>query len=82
MYNDDSVSGPSTPIIDDVPASSSNKSHATNLDRIEAGLRRARAAIKEPKHDGNQTHDRHYDQLDPDYVPEGPIYRNAKAFYR
>lgn len=69
VYND-SVSG---------PTASTNKSHhATGLDRIEAGLRRARAAIKEAKQYGNQTHE----ILDPDYVPDGPIYRNAKAFYR
>lgn len=46
----------------------------TNLDRIEAGLRRARAAIKEAKQ-GNQTQD-------PDFVPIGPMYRDANAFHR
>ena len=44
------------------------------LDRIEAGLRQARAAIREAKN-GNQTQD-------PDYVPMGPMYHNAKAFHR
>ncbi|XP_041024931.1 probable glycosyltransferase At5g03795 isoform X1 [Juglans microcarpa x Juglans regia] len=46
----------------------------TKLDRLEAGLTRARAAIKEAKH-GNQTQD-------PDYAPVGPMYRRANAFYR
>ncbi|KAB1221223.1 hypothetical protein CJ030_MR2G020379 [Morella rubra] len=57
-----------------------NESHAprmkagpgySNLGRLEAGLRRARAAIKEAKH-ANQTQD-------PDYYPVGPMYRNANA---
>ncbi|KAB1221222.1 hypothetical protein CJ030_MR2G020380 [Morella rubra] len=46
----------------------------TNLERLEAGLRRARAAIKEAKH-ANETQNN-------DYVPIGPMYRNANAFYR
>ncbi|GMY25074.1 probable glycosyltransferase At5g03795 isoform X1 [Fagus crenata] len=46
----------------------------SNLDRLEASLRRARAAIKDAKH-GNQTQD-------PDFVPQGPIYRNANVFHR
>lgn len=46
----------------------------TKLEKIEAGLRRARAAIKEAKF-LNQTHD-------PDLVPSGPMYWNAKAFHR
>lgn len=48
--------------------------HYSNLDRLEAGLRRARAAIKEAKQ-GNQTQD-------PDYVPIGPMYRDAGSFHR
>lgn len=46
----------------------------TKLERIEAGLRRARAAIREAKF-LNQTQD-------PDFVPSGPMYWNSKAFHR
>eukprot|EP00257_Ricinus_communis_P021123 XP_015580528.1 probable glycosyltransferase At5g03795 [Ricinus communis] len=46
----------------------------TNLERLEAGLQNARAAIKEAKN-GNQTED-------PEYVPIGPMYWNSKVFHR
>lgn len=46
----------------------------SSLDKLEAGLRRARSAIKESK-TGNQT-------TDPDYIPNGPIYWNANSFHR
>lgn len=46
----------------------------SSLDRLEAGLWRARAAIKKAK-TGNQTND-------PDYIPTGPMYWNAAAFHR
>ncbi|XP_023758069.1 probable glycosyltransferase At5g03795 [Lactuca sativa] len=47
---------------------------STSLDKLEARLGRARAAIKEAE-SGNKTHD-------PDYVPDGPMYWNAAAFQR
>ncbi|KAK8485288.1 hypothetical protein V6N11_038060 [Hibiscus sabdariffa] len=46
----------------------------TKLDKLEAGLQRARAAIKEARN-GSQF-------PDPDYVPIGPMYWDAKAFHR
>ncbi|XP_021289901.1 probable glycosyltransferase At5g03795 [Herrania umbratica] len=46
----------------------------TKLDKLEAGLQRARAAIKEAKN-GSLLQDR-------DYVPIGPMYWDAKAFHR
>ncbi|XP_074353840.1 putative glycosyltransferase At5g03795 isoform X2 [Apium graveolens] len=45
-----------------------------NLEKIEARLGKARTAIKEAP---NRDH-----EPDPDYLPIGPMYRNAKAFHR
>ncbi|XP_059451250.1 probable glycosyltransferase At5g03795 [Corylus avellana] len=52
--------------------------HRSGLGKIEASLARARLAIKEAGRVQNLTST--YD--DPEYVPRGPIYRNANAFHR
>ncbi|PPD66415.1 hypothetical protein GOBAR_DD36705 [Gossypium barbadense] len=51
-----------------------NRQVRTKLDKVEAGLQRARSAIREAKN-GSQLRD-------PDYVPVGPMYWDAKAFHR
>ncbi|KAK2445133.1 putative glycosyltransferase [Trifolium repens] len=50
----------------------------TKLERIESKLVKARYSIKEASRIRNST-STHHDQ---DYVPRGPIYRNANAFHR
>ena len=57
-----------------LPVTSRPQRQYTTLERVEAGLRRARSAIREAKI-GNRT-------PDPDYIPNGPIYWNANAFHR
>lgn len=58
----------------DVPLKAGVQREFSNLERLEASLQRARAAISKAKHE-NQTQD-------PDYVPVGPLYWNANAFHR
>lgn len=48
------------------------------LKKIEASLARARSAIREAALVRNLTST----HQDPDYVPWGPVYRNANAFHR
>ncbi|KAL5976581.1 hypothetical protein ACLOJK_020914 [Asimina triloba] len=50
-----------------------------NSCKVEASLARARAAIRESSLGVNPTSSA---LTDPDYVPRGPMYRNAKAFHR
>ncbi|KAK8658126.1 hypothetical protein V6N13_036338 [Hibiscus sabdariffa] len=50
----------------------------SKLERIEANLARVRSFIKEAALVRNLTSI----HQDPDYVPQGPIYRNANAFHR
>ncbi|XVF81396.1 hypothetical protein PTKIN_Ptkin15bG0151800 [Pterospermum kingtungense] len=50
----------------------------SKLEKVEANLARARASIKEAALVRNLTSI----HQDPDYVPQGPIYRNANAFHR
>lgn len=50
----------------------------SKLEKLEAGLVKARSAIKEAARNKNNTsiHE------DPDYVPQGSVYRNANGFHR
>lgn len=48
------------------------------LERVEATLARVRSSIKEAALIKNLTSI----HQDPDYVPQGPIYRNPNAFHR
>ncbi|KAK8480969.1 hypothetical protein V6N13_073527 [Hibiscus sabdariffa] len=50
----------------------------SKLERIEANLARVRSSIKQAALVRNLTST----HQDPDYVPQGPIYRNANAFHR
>ncbi|XP_058110032.1 probable glycosyltransferase At5g03795 [Magnolia sinica] len=49
------------------------------LDKVEAGLAKARAVIREAALNGKLLSS---PEPDPDYVPRGPIYRNPHAFHR
>ncbi|XP_071701905.1 probable glycosyltransferase At5g03795 [Rutidosis leptorrhynchoides] len=64
----------STNETDNLPTITKVPRNFTSLDKLEAGLVQARAAIKDAR---NET------QInDPDYTPYGPIYWNASVFHR
>ncbi|XP_059669435.1 probable glycosyltransferase At5g03795 [Cornus florida] len=65
----------STNVSHDPPMTLQRRGKNIKLERLEAGLGRARVAIREAKN-GNVTLD------DPDYLPRGPIYWNSNAFHR
>lgn len=44
------------------------------MERLEAKLQQARTAIRDSQM-GNRSQD-------PDYIPDGPVYLNPKAFHR
>ncbi|KAJ8532632.1 hypothetical protein K7X08_012555 [Anisodus acutangulus] len=48
------------------------------FERLEAILVKARSSIREAARNGSMISN----HQDPDYVPQGPIYRNANAFHR
>ncbi|KAK8688681.1 hypothetical protein V6N13_087431 [Hibiscus sabdariffa] len=50
----------------------------SKLEKLEANMAKARSSIKEAARVRNLTSV----HQDPDYVPHGPIYRNANAFHR
>ncbi|XP_044493778.1 probable glycosyltransferase At5g03795 [Mangifera indica] len=59
-----------------VPTKAMRPKLLTKLEKLEAGLQRARVAIKQASN-GNQT-----DPRDPNFVPLGPMYWDSKAFHR
>lgn len=48
------------------------------LERLKAILAKARSSIREAARNASMI----LNHQDPDYAPQGPIYRNANAFHR
>ncbi|CAL5409279.1 unnamed protein product [Camellia sinensis] len=71
-----SMNGPQ--IVVPTPMSARIEQKYSNLERLEASLGYARAAIKE----AITTSEDHHTTQDPKYTPTGPIYWNATAFHR
>ncbi|OAY84924.1 putative glycosyltransferase, partial [Ananas comosus] len=71
-YIEDSISKHTTPS----PRTQSRRD--VNLERVELDLARARTAIREAVQKANNGSEIE----DSDYVPKGPVYRNAHAFHR
>ncbi|XP_024459283.1 probable glycosyltransferase At5g03795 isoform X3 [Populus trichocarpa] len=57
----------------DLARKTRHKTEHTSLEKLEAGLQKARVALKEAKN-GKQADD-------PDYAPAGPMYWNAEVFH-
>ncbi|KAH1081651.1 hypothetical protein J1N35_021412 [Gossypium stocksii] len=64
--------------IDNVTSTTRVIKRSSKLEMVEAYMARARSSIKEAARVRNLTSI----HQDPDYVPHGPIYRNANAFHR
>ncbi|RWW21727.1 hypothetical protein GW17_00014110 [Ensete ventricosum] len=64
--------------VEAIPLPQRERRRETKLKRLELGLMRARAAIKE----AFQNHSNVSPLFDKDCVPQGPSYRNAYAFHR
>uniref|UniRef100_A0A7N0UB51 Exostosin GT47 domain-containing protein n=1 Tax=Kalanchoe fedtschenkoi TaxID=63787 RepID=A0A7N0UB51_KALFE len=57
-------------------ATADSKKELTVLERLEAGLQAARLAIRKAKSEDQAQ------EVDPDYVPSGPMYWNPRTFHR
>ncbi|CAL9041345.1 unnamed protein product [Musa banksii] len=64
--------------VEAIPSPRRARRRDTKLERLEVGLMRARAAIKE----AFRNHSNVSPLFDKDYVPQGPSYRDAYAFHR
>ncbi|MFQ6633795.1 hypothetical protein Gotur_010972 [Gossypium turneri] len=64
--------------VDNVTSTTRVVKRSSKLEMVEAYMARARSSIKEAARVRNSTSI----HQDPDYVPHGPIYRNANAFHR